>query len=41
MTNRAIKARQDVCAKDGHIIHCQDNGFWYCMYCWTKIKTDE
>jgi hypothetical protein len=41
MTNRVIKARQSVCKKDGHIINCADDEFWYCMYCLTKIDTDE
>ena len=41
MTTRAIKARQAACRKDGHIINCQDNGVWYCMYCWQKIDANE
>jgi hypothetical protein len=41
MTRNAIKALQATCKKDGHIINCQDDEFWYCMYCWTKIDIDE
>ncbi len=34
-------SRKSVCDTQGHIIHCQDNGLWYCMYCCTKIDADE
>lgn len=36
-----MSSRKKQCEKDGHIVHCQDNGFWYCLYCYTKIDTDE
>jgi hypothetical protein len=32
--------RSKECDKSGHIVMCQDDGLFYCMYCFTKVNDE-